>query len=529
MLTQLVFNDDARQKMKTGVDKLANAVKVTLGAKGRNVAIRDERTGQPSLTKDGVTVARWINLQDKQEDAGAQLIKGAAIKTAILAGDGTTTSTLLAQVIISEGMKALDGKANPIDIKKGIDRAVVAVTDYLKTIMQPITPERKISVATISANNDSEIGALVAEVLTSVGDDGLVTIQESKTSSTYTEKIQGLQLERGYISHYFVNNMAKMLVEYDNPLILLCERKVTTHFEIEKILNYALAKKQPLLIIAEDVDAEALAVLIANRMQRGHLFSAIKLPGFGNMQQQILEDIAVITGAKVVSAMQGVNLSDIIPSEYLGGATKLTISNMVTNIIGGKGKASKIEEQIEQVKALITNNVNEYEVDKLKKQRLSKLVNGVAVIHVGATTEIEMREKKDRIDDSLCATRAAVTEGILPGGGIAYLRAIPVVNDLTSTNVDEQKGIDIIKKALEAPFTQIMLNAGLEAEGMLTAVMAGKDDYGFNVKSEEFENFFETGIIDPVKVTRVALENAASVSSMFLTTECLITDVAPEK
>lgn len=523
MITEILFTNEAREKMKAGVDKIGNAVKVTLGAKGRNVAIRNDRSGKGHVTKDGVTVARSINLPDKTEDMGAQMIKEAALKTAEIAGDGTTTSTILAQAMITEGMIALSAGANPVGIKKGMDKAVALVLENLQKQSRQITPENKIDVATISANNDREIGVLVADALTKVGDNGIVYLQDSKTADTYTEKVDGLQLDRGYISPYFVNNTAKMLVDFDNAFILLCERKVSSYHDLEPAMLIAVAEKRPLLIIAEDVDSEALAVLITNKLKQNLPFAAIKLPGYGNMQQQILEDIAVITGGKVISEAQG-DMLRAVKRDMLGQADKISISSITTNIIGGKGQKKDIEDRIKQVQALIANHDNEVEKEKLRTQRLAKLCNGVAVIYVGATTEVEMREKKDRVDDSLRATTAAIREGIVPGGGIAYLRAIDAL-PIEFDDKDETTGLNIISGALSAPLSQILINAGLGKSDIFSKLAQSAGDYGYNVKSEKFEQFFETGIIDPALVSRVALENAASVASMFLTTECTIVDI----
>ncbi len=532
MITEISFQKEARQKMKEGVDMLANAVKVTLGAGGRNVTIREERTRKPKVTKDGVTVARTINLPDKLQDMGAQLIKAAAEKTAALAGDGTTTSTLLAQVIITEGLTYMDSNnANPVSIKRGIDQAVTAVTAALKSQSKSVTLENEnlISVATISANNDPEIGKLVADAMKRVGSDGVVTLSESKTAETYIERVDGLQIDRGYISPFFVNNPAKMSVEFEDAIILIYDRKISLYMDLEPLLNFAIGNKKPLLIIAEDVEGEALATLIANRTQRSFPFAAIKHPGFGNMSLQMLDDIATLTGGKVVSEAKGDILKNLKFTDYVGRAAKISITNVTTTITGGKGKKADIEDKIQQVKALIENHTNEYEKEKLTKWRLAKLANGIAVIHVGATTEVEMKEKKDRIDDSLCATKAAIEEGILPGGGVAYIRARQAIKDLSNDNKDEQIGIEIVRKALEEPLRQMLANAGIEdTDSIIKGVKAAVDpDFGYNVKTNTFENFYQTGVIDPAKVSRVALENAASVGAMFLTTECAIVDWEP--
>ncbi len=535
MLTDLVFDKEAREKMKDGVDKLADAVKVTLGAKGRNVAIRDERTGKPKLTKDGVTVARSINLPDKTEDMGAQLVKAAAEKTAVMAGDGTTTSTLLAQVIIAEGMKCMDANSNPVDVKKGIDKAVAAVVAHLKSRSTPvgIKSELLVNVATISANNDAEIGEIVAGTLQEVGSDGVVTVLESKTEKTYSEIVEGLQIDKGYISPYFVNNPAKMAVEFADALIFMSERKITKLDEIQRVLEFANAQNppRPLLIIAEDVEAEALAVLVANKVRKNFQYAAIRLPGFGNMSLQMLEDVATITGGQVMSEQRGDMVKNIDLSKYLGRADHITISSTLTNITGGKGSKKDIQAKIENLKGLIESNPSEYEKDKIRKQRLAKVSNGVGIIYVGANTEVEMKEKKDRIDDAVCATKAAMEEGISPGGGIAYLKSIPSVDKLTFENVDENLGVEIVIKALKSPIEQMLYNAGVSKDKSYDIIKNLSDDgeyhYGYNLHTGAFEDFRVTGILDPTKVSRCALENAASVGSMFLTTACAITDIQP--
>ena len=530
MLTELLFNKDARNKMKAGVDKLADAVKVTLGPGGRNVVIRNERDGKPKITKDGVTVARVINLPDKFEDIGAQMVKMAAEKTAVMAGDGTTTSTLLAQIIIKEGMAAVDAGANPVEIKKGIDRAVSCVVANLKKQSKPVTDDSMAEVAAISANNNMEIGVLVAGALKQVGNDGVVYLQPSKTAETFVEKVDGLQLDKGYISPYMCNNTHKMTVEFDEALILMVERKISTYSEIETALLIANKNGLPLLIICEDIDGEALATIIANKVRQNLPYAAIKLPGYGNMQLQMLDDIAVVTGGKVVSEQQGHVLRQI-DANFLGRAKHVVINSTTTSIVGGKGKKESISARIDQVKALIQSAPNEFEADKIRKQRLAKLTNGVAIIHVGATTEVEMSEKKDRIDDALCATRAAIEEGIVPGGGTAYIRTIQPVQLLTGENDDQDKGIAIILRALEEPLRQIVANAGKDVEEIVKTVKVEGTgyDYGYNAKKEEFELLYESGIIDSTKVSRVAIEHAASVGAMFLTTECGIVDIVPDK
>lgn len=521
---EILFNKDVRNKMKTGVDKLADSVKATLGPMGRNVAIRQEHTGQPKLTKDGVTVARSISLTDKFEDMGAQLVKMAAVKTATSAGDGTTTSTVLAQVIISEGMKSLETGANPVEIKKGMDKAVASVVENLALQSKKVTPENLKQIATVSANNDDEIGEMVAKALHMVGEDGVVHIQESKTEETYVTRVEGIQIDKGYISNYFVTNVGKMAVEFDDAMVLLYTRKISLFSEIETALNISIQNKKPLLIIAEDVDGEALAVLVRNRIEKGMPFAAIKLPGFGNMQEQMLEDIAAMLGGRVVSPEQGHVISQVTP-EFFGRAKKIVITSVSTGIVGGHGKKEKITERIEQVKSLIEDNPSEFEKDKLRKQRLAKLVNGVAVIHVGAQTEVEAKEKLDRIDDAKCATIAAMQEGYLPGGGTAYIRAISCLPQKYD-NAGETIGLNIIKAALRSPLTQIALNAGIELD-VVSVVSKHVGDYGYNAKANEYGGMYKFGIIDPTKVARVALENAASVGAMFLTTEAGIVEDQP--
>lgn len=507
--------------MKSGADQLADAVKVTLGPMGRNVIIRQDHNKKPMVTKDGVTVARVINLEDKYEDMGAQLVKMASEKTAMQAGDGTTTSALLAQVIIREGMLCLEAGGNPVDIKRGMDEAVSMVVENLKRQSVPVDAASMVSIATISANNDPEIGELVSHALDLVGVDGVVHLQDGKTSDTQIEVMAGIHIDKGYISQYFINNIAKMKVELEDCLILVYERKISTYIEIEEVLKIANANNRSLLIIAEDVDGEALATMVKNKIDGGRKWAAIKLPGFGNMQQQMLEDIAVMIGAKVVSPAQGHVLKDI-KAGMLGRAKSVIITNTATSIIGGGGTKAAVAERVEQVKSLIEDMHNEFERDKMRKQRLALLTNGIAVIHVGAATDVELREKKDRIDDALCATKAAREEGIVPGGGSAYIRAmmdLPGEFEIPG----ETMGLNIIKAALESPLRQILENAGIILrEGIVNEVREGKLDFGFNAKSGLYANMFEAGVIDSTKVARVALENASSVGGMFLTTACAI-------
>lgn len=533
MVTEITNGKSAREQMQRGVNILADSVKVTLGAKGRNVIIRNPMDGKPRVTKDGVSVARIIDLPNKFEDMGAQLVKAAAIKTAAMAGDGTTTSTLLAQIIISEGLKLLDGPTNPIALKRGIDKAVEVVVAELKKMAKPVTlgsDDELISIATISANNEAELGKLVAEAIQKVGADGVITLQDSKTHETYVEIAEGLQLDKGYITPYFANKTARMTAEYEDPIIILYERKISTFYDIELVLKFSLANNnKPLLIIAEDIDGEALATLITNRHRANAPFVAIKLPSFGGMQKQILEDIAVMTGGKVISPDKGENLRTIASemTKYAGRCDKIVITASTTNIIGPRGKKKDVEEHIEKVKALIENTKDDVQKDRLKRERLAKIANGVGCIFVGATTEIELKEKKDRIDDAVCATKAAVEEGILPGGGVAYIRCMDVLRALKLENNDEQKGVEIVLKALEEPIMQMAKNAGIEGRNIINALTAQSDllvDYGYNFKNDKYENFYQTGIVDPAKVTRVALENGASVAAMLLTTDCAISD-----
>lgn len=529
MNTEIILGNDARLRMKKGVDNLANAVKVTLGAKGRNVVIREDYNKTPKPTKDGVSVARVIRFEDPYEDMGAMLVKEAAEKTYDLVGDGTTTSTLLAQVIIEKGMEALNNKSNPIEIKKGMDKAVIEVVKHLKSQSREISAEGLVNIASVAANNDPVIGGLVADLVTKVGRDGIITIQKSQNSETTIERVDGIVIDKGYISHYFINNQEKGTVEFENPYVLIFERKISALRDIQKILEDVSKTKKPLLIIAEDVDGEALYTLLANA-QKKFPFAAIKLPGYANIahQQQIVEDLAIMLGARVISETKGDVLIDV-KMEDLGRAKKIVVTNNSTTIFGGGGNKKKTEAHIEQVKILIDNTKDIFEKDRLKRQRLAKLTNGAGIIWVGAQTEAELKAKKDRVDDSLKAARAAIEEGVLPGGGIAYLKARQVLEGefLNLLSADQQMGVDIIKLALSAPFNQIMTNAGEDADIRHTAIglQPFADDYGFNVKNECYEHFFKTGIIDPMKVARVALENAASVGGVFISTEAAIVGI----
>lgn len=523
MQAKIYFNKEARAKMKNGVDQLADAVKVTMGPGGRNVVIYGEMPPhKPRLTKDGVTVARHINFLDKMEDMGAQMVKQAAENTAETAGDGTTTSTLLAQVIINKGLEALEGGANPVYIKKGIDKAVALVVDNLKTQSKKVTKENLVQIATIAANNEQEIGELVADIIDKTGTDGVIYLQNSKTGETFIELTEGIQIDRGYLSPYFVNVPAKMTVELDKPLILFSERKISSLKDIQYILEFCLANKRSLLVIADDVDGDALATLITNK----HMgFAAIKQPGFGNMQLQMFDDIAVMAGGTIVSEAKGHTWMKV-DHTYLGEAEKIIITQHKTSIIGAKGKKEAIEGRIAEIRALIENCPDEFEKEKLRKVRLAKLVNGVGIIHVGGQTEVEMLEKKDRVDDAVRATKAAIAEGVLPGGGTAYVKALQALPD-EFENSDENIGLSVVKHALCAPLLQIVENAGLSGSSKFTTVKYSPQEEGFNAKTGEYGNMFDMGIIDPLQVSRVALQNAASVGSMFLTTEASIIPDVP--
>lgn len=532
MTTDILFKESARQKMKAGVDKLADAVKATLGPSGRNVCIRPEQAPHtPFLTKDGVTVAKTINLADKVEDIGAQLVKMAAEKTAIAAGDGTTTSTLLAQVIIREGLKALEANTNPVKIKKGIDKAVAIVVESLRAQSKTITPENMIEVASIAANNERGIGVLVADAITQTGKDGIIHLQPGKTTETTLELTKGIKIDKGYISPYFANNPVKMTAEFENAWILFSERKISNLQDIKHLLEFAMAQKpvRPLLIIAEDVDGAALATMLSTKMGNGAPFCAIKQPGFGNMQIPMFEDIAVMTGGKVMSPMLG-HTWEKVDHTWFGKADKITVTDKTTTIIGAKGNKSAIEGRISEIRAIVDNAATVFEKEK-QAMRLAKLTNGTAIIHVGGQTDVEVREKMDRIDDAKCATYAAIAEGIVPGGGTAYIRAMSAMPDKFEDS-DENIGLGIVLSALIAPFKQIVLNAGMgedDAHEIIRTISRGSEFYGYNAKTNKCEDLFESGIIDPTKVSRCALENAASVGGLFLTTECSITDYNPIK
>ena len=523
MAKQLLFNIEARNKMKKGVDILADAVKVTLGPKGRNVVI-EKKFGAPAITKDGVSVAKEIELEDAIENMGAQMVKEVASKTADMAGDGTTTATVLAQSIISEGLKNVAAGANPMDLKRGIDKAVIAVVEDLRKQSTTVGKDNKKieQVATISANNDSNIGKLIAQAMGKVGNEGVITVEEAKGTETTVDIVEGMQFDRGYLSPYFVTNTEKMQIEFSNPYILICEKKISTLQDILPILEATMKAGRPLLIIAEDVEGEALTTLVVNKLRGSLKIGAVKAPGFGDRRKEMLQDIAALTGGTVISEEQGIQLSSAT-LEFLGQAESVTIDKDNTTVVGGKGKKANIVARVNQIKSQIETTTSDYDREKLQ-ERLAKLAGGVAVLYVGAATEMEMKEKKDRVDDALHATRAAVEEGIVAGGGIAFIRAIESLAKMKGSNGDEATGIAIVRRALEEPLRQIVANAGIEGSIVVQKVKEGKDDFGFNARTEVYEKMLAAGVIDPTKVSRVALENAASIAGMLLTTECVIAD-----
>jgi chaperonin GroEL len=523
MAKDISFNLEARDALKRGVDALANAVKVTLGPKGRNVII-DKKFGSPVITKDGVSVAKEIELSHPVENMGAQLLKEVASKTADAAGDGTTTATVLAQAIVTAGLKNVAAGANPMDLKRGIDKAVIAVVENLKKQSQSIGNENKKieQVATISANNDSVIGKLIAEAMGKVKKEGVITVEEAKGTETTVEVVEGMQFDRGYISPYFVTDAEKMQTVFESPYVLIFEKKISAMKELLPVLEKAVQTGKPLLIIAEDLDGEALQTLVVNRLRSNLKIAAVKAPGFGDRRKAMLEDIAILTGGTFISEEVGFKLETADLSN-LGKAEKITIDKDNTTIVGGAGKKADILARVNQIKAQIASTTSDYDKEKLQ-ERLAKLAGGVAVLYIGAATEVEMKEKKDRVDDALAATRAAVEEGIVAGGGTAYLRAISSLDKLKGINEDENTGIAIVRRAIEEPLRQIVANCGLEGSIVVQKVKEGKDDYGFNARTEVYENLLKAGVIDPTKVTRVALENAASVAGMLLTTECVIAD-----
>ena len=523
MAKQLYFDIEARNRMKKGVDTLANAVKVTLGPKGRNVVL-EKKFGAPAITKDGVTVAKEIELEDPIENMGAQMVKEVASKTADIAGDGTTTATVLAQAIIGEGLKNVAAGANPMDLKRGIDKAVEKVVASLNAQSQTIGNDKnKIEqVASISANNDNNIGKLIAQAFGKVGKEGVITVEEAKGTDTTVDVVEGMQFDRGYISPYFVTNSEKMEAELQNPYILIYDKKISAMKDILHILEKVAQSGRPLLIIAEDLEGEALATLVVNKLRGTIKVAAVKAPGFGDRRKEMLQDIAILTKGIVISEEQGYKLEGADLS-YLGTAASVTIDKDNTTVVGGKGKKDDIVARVNQIKAQIETTTSDYDKEKLQ-ERLAKLSGGVAVLYVGAATEVEMKEKKDRVDDALHATRAAVEEGIVPGGGIAYIRAVDSLDRLKGLNEDETTGIAIVKRALEEPLRQIVGNSGLEGSIVVQKVREGKADFGFNARTEQYENLLKAGVIDPTKVTRIALENAASIAGMLLTTECVIAD-----
>jgi chaperonin GroEL len=523
MAKQLFFETDARNKMKKGVDTLANAVKVTLGPKGRNVVI-EKKFGAPSVTKDGVTVAKEIELEDAIENMGAQMVKEVASKTADIAGDGTTTATVLAQAIITEGLKNVAAGANPMDLKRGIEKAVKAVVENLKSQSQQVgnDNEKIKQVASISANNDEEIGKLIAEAMAKVSKDGVITIEEAKGIETGIDVVEGMQFDRGYISPYFVTNSEKMEAELENPYILIYDKKISSMKDILHILEKVAQQGAPLLIISEDLEGEALATLVVNKLRGTLKVAAVKAPGFGDRRKDMLQDIATLTKGIVISEDQGYKLENADLS-YLGKAERVVIDKDNTTIVGGRGEKDAIQGRISQIKSQIENTTSDYDREKLQ-ERLAKLSGGVAVLNVGAATEVEMKEKKDRVDDALHATRAAVEEGIVPGGGVAFVRAIESLDKIETRNSDEKTGVQIVRRSLEEPLRQIVENCGIEGSVVVNKVREGKGDFGFNARDEKYENLIAAGVIDPTKVARVALENAASIAGMLLTTECVVAD-----
>ena len=522
------FDTEARNLLKDGVDQLANAVKVTLGPKGRNVVI-EKKYGAPQITKDGVTVAKEVELEDKFENTGAQLVKSVASKTGDDAGDGTTTATILAQSIVNEGLKNVAAGANPMDLKRGIDKAVAKVVDYIKTNAEVVGDnyDKIEQVATVSANNDPEIGKLLADAMRKVSKDGVITIEESKSRDTHIDVVEGMQFDRGYLSGYFVTDPDKMECVMDNPYILIYDKKISNLKDFLPILQPAAESGRPLLVIAEDVDSEALTTLVVNRLRGGLKICAVKAPGFGDRRKAMLEDIAVLTGGVVISEDKGLKLEQAT-LEMLGSAEKVTITKDNTTIVNGSGDKQAIKDRVAQIKNEIANTTSSYDKDKLK-ERLAKLAGGVAVLYVGANSEVEMKEKKDRVDDALCATRAATEEGVVVGGGTTYIRAQEALADLKGDNADEQTGNNLVCRAIEEPLRQIVHNAGGEGAVVVNKVREGKGDFGYNARTDEYEDLRKAGVIDPAKVARVALENAASIAGMFLTTECLIVDKPEEK
>ncbi len=528
MAKKIDFNVSARDGLKRGVDALANAVKVTLGPKGRNVVI-DKKFGAPHVTKDGVSVAKEIELADPVENMGAQMVKEVASKTADIAGDGTTTATVLAQAIVTAGLKNVAAGANPMDLKRGIEKAVKAAVNKLNELAIPVGDDNsKIEqVATISANNDSAIGSLIAEAMKRVGKDGVITVEEAKGTETTVEVVEGMQFDRGYLSAYFVTNTEKMEAELEGAFILIYDKKISSMKDLLPVLEKVVQTGKPLVIIAEDIEGEALATLVVNRIRGSLKIAAVKAPGFGDRRKEMLQDIAILTGGTVISEEQGRKLDDAT-LEDLGRAEKITINKDNTVIVNGFGQKENIQARIHQIKVQIENTTSDYDREKLQ-ERLAKLSGGVAVLYIGAATEVEMKEKKDRVDDALHATRAAVEEGIVPGGGVSFVRAISALNDLKGENEDENTGIQIVRRSLEEPLRQIVANAGGEGSIVVQKVMEGKDDFGYNARTDVYENLIGAGVVDPKKVSRVALENAASIGGMILTTECVLSEIKEDE
>ena len=528
MAKDILFNIDARDQLKKGVDELANAVKVTLGPKGRNVII-EKKFGAPHITKDGVTVAKEVELADPYQNTGAQLVKSVAAKTGDDAGDGTTTATVLAQAIVGVGLKNVTAGANPMDLKRGIDKAVAKVVESIKGQAEMVGDnyDKIEQVATVSANNDPVIGKLIADAMRKVSKDGVITIEEAKGTDTTIGVVEGMQFDRGYLSAYFVTDTEKMECVMERPYVLIYDKKISNLKDFLPILEPAVQTGRPLLVIAEDVDSEALTTLVVNRLRSQLKICAVKAPGFGDRRKAMLEDIAILTGGIVISEEKGLSLEQAT-IEMLGTCDKVTVSKDNTTIVNGAGAKENIQDRINQIKAEIKNTTSDYDKEKLQ-ERLAKLSGGVAVLYVGAASEVEMKEKKDRVDDALCATRAAIEEGIVPGGGVTYIRAIDALEGMTGDNADETTGIEIIKRAIEEPLRQIVANAGKEGAVVVQKVREGKDDFGYNARTDVYENLYAAGVVDPAKVTRVALENAASIAGMFLTTECVIVEKKEDK
>lgn len=528
MAKEILFNMDARDQLKKGVDELANAVKVTLGPKGRNVII-EKKFGAPQITKDGVSVAKEIELDDAYMNTGAQLVKSVASKTGDDAGDGTTTATVLAQAIITEGLRNVTAGANPMDLKRGIDKAVSKIVESIKAQSEEVGADYdKIEqVATISANNDAEIGKLIADAMRKVSKDGVITIEEAKSRETTIGVVEGMQFDRGYLSPYFITDTEKMECQMENPFVLIYDKKITNLKDMLPILEPAVQTGRPLLIIAEDVESEALTTLVVNRLRTQLKICAVKAPGFGDRRKDLLEDIATLTGGIVISEEKGIKLEQAT-LEMLGTCSKITVSKDNTTIVDGNGDKEAIAQRVAQIKAQITTTKSDYDKEKLQ-ERLAKLAGGVAVLYVGAASEVEMKEKKDRVDDALCATRAAIEEGIVPGGGVTYIRAIDTLDGVETVNSDEATGVAIVRRAIEEPLRQIVANAGKEGAVIVQKVREGNGDFGYNARTDVYENLFAAGVVDPAKVTRVALENAASIAGMFLTTECVIVEKKEDK